>query len=199
MKFVLGKPPASDDFTPSEGAWIRLKEPASMWILQLASLPIGLALVAAMLLLAAVLGLPGSIVIDGASLAALPLIIPAHELLHGLAYPVRLSSPRVMLGFWPSSLVFYAHFNGEIARARFLAVLLAPLFVLSVLPLLILKLAGGHGAPFIMAASAMNAFVSCGDVFGALLILFQVPRGAVIRNQGWKTYWTVRQAASLQR
>jgi hypothetical protein len=30
---------------------------------------------------------------------------------------------------------------------------------------------------------------ACGDFVGFALILFQVPRAATVRNQGWRTYW----------
>jgi hypothetical protein len=36
-----------------------------------------------------------------------------------------------------------------------------------------------------------NALFSCGDLVGMGLVLAQVPHNAVVRNQGWNTYWRI--------
>jgi len=35
----------------------------------------------------------------------------------------------------------------------------------------------------------LNAAAASGDIIGFFLVLFQVPSGAQVRNQGWKTFW----------
>jgi hypothetical protein len=43
----------------------------------------------------------------------------------------------------------------------------------------------------VMLASVLNALVACGDLFGIGLLLWQVPRAATVRNQGWRTFWNL--------
>ncbi len=35
----------------------------------------------------------------------------------------------------------------------------------------------------------LNALLSCGDLLGVGLDLWQIPANAIVRNKGWKTYW----------
>jgi hypothetical protein len=37
--------------------------------------------------------------------------------------------------------------------------------------------------------STLNALLACGDIFAVGLLLVQVPSNAIIRNQGWRTFW----------
>mgnify|MGYP003578868581 CR=1 FL=1 len=53
-------------------------------------------------------------------------MIPIHELIHAFASPSFGTSDGTLPGIWPSRLLFYAHYEGEIARERFLGVLAAP-------------------------------------------------------------------------
>lgn len=198
MKFVLGRPPESEQFSPLEDGWTPLREPTRMWVLQLACIPVGVALAVAVASLASAMGLSDTVVIDMRVVLALAVIIPLHELLHAVSFPARLSSPRVMFGFWPAAFAFYAHYDGEMTRDRFLAVLLAPLLALSVLPLFILKLLGSGGdGSLVISSCVINAFCSSADVLGACLILLQVPRRARMRNQGMRSFWRV-DAAPVQ-
>ena len=82
----------------------------------------------------------------------------------------------------------YAHYEGELSRNRFVAILLLPIIILSLLPMLLAI--GLQSASYAWAfASSLNALFACVDVFGAAMVLCQVPRGATLRNQGWRTYW----------
>jgi hypothetical protein len=87
--------------------------------------------------------------------------------------------------------MLYAHYSGPLTRNRFLAVFAMPLLVITVLPLVIAALGLVPKALFLPVAwfSTWNAMAACGDIFGIALILFQVPRGAIVQNQSWRTYW----------
>ncbi|MBK6900621.1 MAG: hypothetical protein IPH09_15675 [bacterium] len=52
----------------------------------------------------------------------------------------------------------------------------------------------GHSSTLLAFASTLNAFFACGDMFGVGLLLSQVPTGATVRNQGWKTFWKTHDA-----
>lgn len=70
-----------------------------------------------------------------------------------------------------------------------------PFLVVSVLPLLAAAIFGlpesGKGE-WIAWCSTLNALFSCGDLFGIALIWAQVPRHALVRNKGYKTFWKWR-------
>ncbi len=115
-------------------------------------------------------------------------IVFVHELLHMTVHPRAGWWAHSILGFWPTRLIFYAHFDGTITRNRFLAILLMPLLIMSILPLVvavITQFASGW-AVFISITNSLFAAV---DILGAVMIVFQVPATAIVRNQGWQTYF----------
>lgn len=97
-------------------------------------------------------------------------------------------SPHSILGFWPSRVLFYAHYDGEMTRNRFIAILLMPFVVISVVPLLVSAVAQVTSG-WVAYISAFNALLACGDMLGAGMVVFQIPATAIVRNQGWRTYW----------
>src|SRR6185503_13338146 len=103
-------------------------------------------------------------------------------------HPGSGDSADSVLGFWPSRLLFYAHYVGELTRARFIAILLMPLLIISFVPLVVCAIIG-HSSGLLAFSSALNALCACGDIFGVGLLLFQIPSDARVRNQGWRTYW----------
>lgn len=120
-------------------------------------------------------------------------IIPVHELLHAAVHPRFGLSDASVLGLWPSKGMFYAHYVGELSRARLITVFIMPLLLLSFLPLSVC--AAVHRSSILLASiSILNALASSVDILGIALLLFQVPGNAGVRNQGWKTYWKVHGA-----
>jgi len=41
----------------------------------------------------------------------------------------------------------------------------------------------------VAAVSIINGAFSCGDQVIVAMIAWQVPRRAILRNQGWETWW----------
>jgi hypothetical protein len=198
MRFHWGPIPNSPDFVPDE-TWRSLKEPTSIWLMQLIVLPIAIVTGAMMILFWKVLTpvqmfAPRTINVF-LILACFAELIIVHELVHSVVHPMKGSSPQSILGFWPSKILFYAHYDGELSRNRFGAILLAPLLVISFVPLLLASLFQWHSG-WIAFASILNAVMACGDIFGATLLLIQVPASAITRNQGWKTYWKEAEPAN---
>jgi hypothetical protein len=115
-------------------------------------------------------------------------LVVVHELVHAAVHPQAGKSDKSVLGFWPSRLLFYAHYDGELTRNRFIAILAMPTLVISLLPLAI-ALVTQHAHGLVAWLSSMNVLFACGDIFGILLLAFQVPSGAVCHNSGWRTFW----------
>lgn len=191
MRFHLGGIPAPRDFVPDD-SWKQLREPGP-WLMQLLALPIGIGLallVGALWIWATPLPVEffKSRAFPSLGLVSLAGLVAVHELIHAMAHPQGGKSDRTVLGFWPSRLLFYAHYDGELTRNRFLAILAMPTLVISLLPLAVaLVTRQSHG--LVAWLSSMNILFACGDLFGVLLLVFQVPPHAVCHNSGWRTFW----------
>ncbi len=189
MRFHVGAIPATPDFSPDE-SWKPLREPTP-WIMQSIACPIGFGVAGAVAVLwftLTPLEFPTEVLSVTEFLLSFAALIVVHELIHAAVHPKAGRSPQSILGIWPSRLLFYAHYDGEITRNRFIAIFLMPLLVISLVPLLIAavtQLTSGWAAYL----STLNALSACGDILGAGIVLSQVPATATVRNQGWRTYW----------
>ncbi|MBN2385600.1 MAG: DUF3267 domain-containing protein [Anaerolineales bacterium] len=198
MRFHYGAVPENNDFSPEIGGWRGIWEPGPI-LIQILAIPVAVGLVMIWMLLLvlslystnpasplAQIFFPGRMF--GEILLFFLLIIPLHELVHALMTPGAGSSPHTVIGFWPSRLLFYAHYEEEMPRNRFLLVFVMPYLVFGILPIALLALLPAL-ASHLAALSFVGSILACGDILGAGLILFQIPARAVIRNKGWKTYW----------
>ena len=76
----------------------------------------------------------------------------------------------------------------SLSRARYVAALLLPLLLLSLLPALIAPLMPASGMALV-APSIVNALLSSGDLLVVILVLAQVPARARVRLQGNDILW----------
>lgn len=212
MRLHLGAPPQSADFHPEQDGWTKLREPSPIWF-QLAAAPIAIATAAALGLawsrLTPMSSSGFSIMIDGRSgatsgwLAGIVLmatiggcflaLVAVHELLHALAMPDYGLSRHTLIGVWPSRLLFYAAHLAPMPRNQFIRVFAVPFLVLSLLPLLgcsLLRI----GPAAVVVISVINGACACGDLLGIAMIVWQVPRHALVQNQGWQTWWLQRKS-----
>jgi hypothetical protein len=206
MRFHLGPVPTSPDFHPAETGWTPLREPSAL-AFSLAGSVVGLALgIAAIAVWSFVPGLstsfhtsggPGDsmllalVLVLGKVLLGLCLLVVVHELLHAAVFPGMWFSRGTVIGAWPSRGLFYAGYDGAMSRNRWLLVYAMPSLVLTAgIWAVELSLKSNWG--WLPAWSILNAFFAGGDLLGALLIAWQVPAGAEVRNQGWSTWWRLR-------
>lgn len=172
MRFHFGPIPETPDFVP-EPPWRALKEPTP-WLMQLLAMPV--AVVSGGVILALWFWFtPLKTVIRDSQfglwgLAAFVWLVPVHEAIHALVHPGRGLSDRTCIGLWLSRGLFYAHCHGPMSRNRFIAILIAPFIVLSILPLIVCALMGA-AHPLPVTGSIVNAFLACGDLLGVLLLL----------------------------
>ncbi len=190
MRFVWGPIPEDPEFQPLADGWnsLREPEPIRMQFLAIPFMIVTVAVVAAAIAFGTPMSLRG---VGDWFLLAFLVVIPIHELLHALTQPQFGLTRRTYLGVWPAKLVFYAHYEGELTRERFLFILAVPTIVLTVVPLTACVLFGWN-APFLAAVASANGVSAAGDLFGLFLISTQIPRGALVRNQGWRSYWRRR-------
>jgi hypothetical protein len=195
MRLRLG--PIPDEFTP-DSSWRPIREPGPI-VTQICALPLGIGAAVLAAYCWHKVGTSASFQISGshavlflvALVLSFPTLIVVHELLHAIVHPRFGRSPATIIGAWPSRLLFYAHYSGALSRDRLLLVFAMPFLGITVLPLAVAAL--GLIPPALTATAAWfstwNALFACGDYFGFALILAQVPRKAVLQNQGWHTFW----------
>jgi hypothetical protein len=209
MRLHFGPPPPDLDFHPEVEGWTKLREPTPI-LLQLLALPIAaltlVILVAAWGTLnvsqptltlnlptdvtAAVTKPPADWLIVAGFAAGFLVLIVVHELLHAVGYPGGIFTHRTSIGIWPAKFLCYAGYIGSISRNRFLYVFALPFLVLTILPLLVAT--AMQASPYGLAAvSIVNGVFSCGDLLLFVIIAWQIPRTATVRNQGWGTWWKI--------
>lgn len=193
MRFVFGKIPENSGFNPDEGGWKLLKEPPFWIMLWVIPLPVGI-LTSVTLYMTVTTFTPFNTHNNIFPLYAFFLIfivlIIIHELIHAVISPDRGLSDKTIIGFWPSKLVFYAHYEGAKSRNNFLLTLIAPFLVLSVLPIL---LAAFFELSWLEIGyiSILNGFASSMDIFNFFYVLFGIKKNHTVQNKGWYTYWKV--------
>jgi hypothetical protein len=111
-----------------------------------------------------------------------------HEMLHALPLAAAGRSENLVLGFWPRHFAPYVAYTGALPLKTQLLSGALPLAVLSVVPLLV-ALVVPSAAWWLALLSVLNVLGSAADLIMLLLLFRQVPRDAVIRNQGFSTWW----------
>lgn len=204
MRLHFGDVPAAAEANTEIAGWHRIRSPGA----RLGYLLAGLAGLVFPLLL--ILGLSiFSLLVQPVESAAVPadagtpwtavvlallLFIPLHELAHALWHPGQGSSPRTVLVLWPTKLRFGVYYEGCMTRGRWLAMRLAPLLLLSVLPAVLLALSNWLPVAYALQVFfevllLVNGIGSGGDIVAAIWVLRQVPAGAEICFADGKAYW----------
>lgn len=192
-RFHLGKVPSDPRFDPDAQGWTPLKEP-NPWLAQLLAMPF----IGVMIVLLALLWFTLTPVrfydfdVRFLDILYVLVIVAPHELIHLVCHPYHGASSNSILGFWPATQLFYAHYDGVMSKQRFIGILAAPLIVLSFLPLVFCA-AFQFKSIVLLKFSLFNCLCGAVDFLGIIMIWWQVPSQAVTRNKGWKTYYRIPQ------
>lgn len=202
MKLV-NKLPKSDPHLHVEllnSDWVPMKEPKNLISAILLSIP--LMIVAAMISIGIItifsslslsdFGMTSGTISFSINLGIilwLVLLVILHELLHLIFVPHFIQSKKTYIG-----LTLFGGFvvtEEEISKSRYLFITIAPFLIISIiLPLLL----GVFGllTPTLKFLIILNAMASSVDLLNLVLILKQVPRHAILKNNGANTYWKRR-------
>ncbi len=117
-----------------------------------------------------------------------------HELLHLLGHPGSGRSPGSQVLVWPRKLQIGVFYDGWMPRSRWLAMRLAPLFGLTVLPALLLLatyplLIDFFWQQFIVLVILVNSLGAGGDLVAARIVARQVPRGGQVGIWQGRACW----------
>ena len=203
MRLQFGDISGVEGTSPEELGWRAIRSPKSrraFWLAVLTGSALLCGLCAGLGTLSGVLGNWGGATLSSTTspwivtLIVLTLYIPLHELIHLLGQPGWGRSSRSVVVLWPAKLRFGVYYEGCMSRRRWLAMRLAPLAVLSVLPTCVLWLLQVQplspdlevGLSILMT---VNTLGSGGDVMAALLVLSQVPPTACLCFQAGRAYW----------
>jgi len=192
VRFIVGEMPKNDEFNVED--FIEIVEPSKSTFQSIGaalSLILGLLFFALWQLSGVFQGVDLSVKIIFVFVATMLLAIPIHEIFHAIVYPLD-DTENMVFGFWPDMAAFYAAYDGELTRDRWLVVYLAPFVLMSVLPLL-LHWTFGIASSWLAMLSIINAAYASGDLIATYFICSQVPRDAYIQNNGWTTYWRVKE------
>ncbi|MEH7180211.1 DUF3267 domain-containing protein [Neobacillus vireti] len=197
-KFPKGNPGLYSDLIKS--GWVPLKEPKNLISAILLSIP--LMIVAAIISIGIInifssfsfgeFGLTSdsiSININLGIIFWLFLLLILHELLHLIFIPNFIQSEKTYTG-----LTFFGGFvitEEEISKSRYLFITIAPFMILSIIMPFLL---GGLGllTPTLKFLIILNSMASSVDILNLLLIIKQVPKHAILKNNGTNTYWKHR-------
>jgi len=203
MKFVKKMPRTDKELSEklTVQGWKKLKEPRSMQMAILASLPflllsLGLAYFVILPFYNLLVpirdfvenGFSFSINLLGVlgGLAALYAYVTLHELLHGMLVPNWLKSDKTFWGVTvQGGFVFTTE---ELSKSRFLLISIFPYLVLTVGVGLLCGLLGMLSS-LVMLLIIVNAAGSCVDFLSFALIAAQVPNGCRIINNGFETFY----------
>ncbi|MEI7025611.1 DUF3267 domain-containing protein [Paenibacillus sp. y28] len=117
---------------------------------------------------------------------ALILLLLIHESLHLLFIPHFISSTTTLIGLTYAGGFVYT--EQELSKSRYIVITVAPYIVISlVLPLLFGAL--GIFTPLLKLAVLLNALASSVDMLNLLIVSGQVPSRARIKSNGSNTYW----------
>ncbi|MFA8451179.1 MAG: DUF3267 domain-containing protein [Bacteroidales bacterium] len=185
MRFILNRFPEDPDFVANE-EWVALKESSNLWVVQLQALPFAFINAAIVILLMRLIGINFDFNSNTMLLSFL-VFIPIHELIHALFFPESLKSKNVYLGFTFKGFAPFAAYIGEIKRNTFIKVLLAPFIIISIACFFYLLIFGRN--ELIEHIFLFNAISACADCLGVFLFMIQVPKGAIMKNKGIRSYW----------
>ena len=194
MRFHLGSFPESADFIP-DNSWRSFDDKEQpVWIWQLKAFPVAIinmiVIILSWMIFTSAVGILKSITfplpIVGFLICLVGVLI-IHELIHVAVHPMSGFSTRSIIGFWPSRMLLYAAYDGEINRNRYLAILIIPFILISIIPILIAAVAPIVNL-WIVYITILNAFLASGDVLAAITIL-KLPTNAIIRSHGNTAHW----------
>jgi hypothetical protein len=177
--------------------WVELKEPKSLPIAILLSVPFMILGGVVTIILTRIFfpvsledyGFQGGTIIFNFNILyiiSIFLLLLIHELIHLILIPNFAKSTNTGIGIqFVGGFVFSEEI---ISRTRFIVISLAPFLVISIVLPLILGAIGCLN-PAIILLIFLNALGSSVDLLNVTLILSQVPKKAKIINNGMNTFW----------
>ena len=127
-----------------------------------------------------------TITVQASMVAWLILLVVVHEFIHLLFIPNFIKSKKTYVGFtWVGAFVITEE---KISKTRYIIISIAPFVIISVILPLFLGAFGLLTTTF-KVVILLNSMSSSLDLLGLLFITTQVPKKAILQNNGVSTYW----------
>lgn len=186
MKFIKSAYPSSENFNPTTDVWTKSKEPTQKVFFILAFIILVFTILI-MHKLRDFLSPSNSYTNILYDMIFFLVLIPIHELLHALVFPEPLTSRNVIFGTLLEKGCFYAYYDGEMTKCRFLISIITPFTILTLIPLILVIF--GVFNSYLFEFSYINSLFCCGDIISFFIIIFTLPQKSIVRNKGWYTYY----------
>jgi hypothetical protein len=126
------------------------------------------------------------VTIDLRIVIAIILLVVLHELLHLIFIPNFLKWRRPFVGL--NFLGGFVITEEEISKSRYVLITIAPFVVMSIILPVMLGVFGllTSTVKFLII---LNTMASSVDMLNLLPVIKQVPKNAILRNSGPRTYW----------
>lgn len=189
MRFIFGNAPVEQVPSPVAEGWRQIPALGAKYIQRY-----GLIVSCIGMLLVGVL-LAGSIKPSSTWTAILILVItlPLHELVHAVTTPTWGLSDRTVIGLQRSKglIMPYMYYDGSQPLWHMLLSGLAPLMLLTVLPVILILFAPLKAAPRadLSFLAFFNVAISGGDLVNFLWIGTHLPLHATVKGVGWGLLW----------
>lgn len=113
-------------------------------------------------------------------------LVIIHELLHLCFIPNFIKSKKTYMGFtWFGAYVLTEEI---LSKGRVCIISIAPFIFISIIFNFLMGIIGTYSIPILLFIT-LNSIGSSVDLLGFTLILFQVPKGAKVINNGFYTYF----------
>lgn len=176
--------------------WIPMKEPKSVWIAILFSIPL---MILNAIITVGIINIFSTISLNEFGVASDSIsitinlgviiwvfsLIILHELLHLIFIPKFIKSQKTFIGL--TLFGGYVLTEEKISKSRYILVSVAPFVIISIILPIVLSIIGIL-TPTLKFLILLNSLASSVDILNVIL-LAQVPRKTVLTNNGTKTYW----------
>lgn len=197
---IINKLPKSNPIVHFElinNKWIPLKEPKNVLSAILLSMP--LMIISALISISIINSFSGislnefgfsahkfEFTFNLSIIVWLFVLLVIHELIHLIFIPNFIQSEKTYVG-----MMLFGGFvitEEEISKSRYIIITIAPFVIISIiLPMLLSML--GLLTTTMKFLIVLNAMASSVDLLNLFLIMKQVPKKAIIKNNGPNTYW----------
>ena len=177
--------------------WVQIKEPKSIALSILVSIPIMVLNTFFTILLISVVspislidfGINGSsisISINGSEILGILLILVIHEFIHLIFIPNFMKSDKTFIGV--TIIGGFVYSEEMITKSRYILITMAPFIIISVILPLLLGIIGllNPLAKFLILLNSMGSSV---DILNLILIALQIPSNSYLTSNGTNTYW----------
>ena len=189
MKFIMGSPPATDMPSSMHEGWRQMPVLGAKGIQNYGLIAGLLGMLLVGILLRGAIS-PSSL---WTTILLVLITLPLHELVHAVTTPAWGLTDRTVIGFQGGKglLLPFMYYDGSQTLWRMLLTGLAPVMLLTVLPVILILF-----APLNAAARAdlgflalFNVSTSGGDLVNFWWIATHLPIHATVKGNGWGLFW----------